>query len=87
MKGRDLLTNERADLRAAPLSERRHDAMRELSGAVDMEGRDASVIIYYATAAIAKGSPADAVSMISSSYLPGGTSSARNEPSEEKVPL
>jgi tetratricopeptide (TPR) repeat protein len=50
--------------RAYLLMERYDDAMREFATAADMEGRDPAVVIYYANAAIAKGSPADAIAKI-----------------------
>jgi tetratricopeptide (TPR) repeat protein len=40
------------------------DAMREMATALDMEGHDPGVASYYATAAIAKGTPAAAVEKI-----------------------
>lgn len=44
--------------------ERYDDAMREMAAALDMEGHDPGVAAYYATAAIAKGTPAVAIEKI-----------------------
>ena len=44
--------------------ERYDDALREFGAAVDMEGRDPSVVVYFATAAIAKGDPSAAVEKV-----------------------
>ena len=44
--------------------ERYDDALRELQSALDMEGCDPSVIVYYASAAIAKGQPGEAVETV-----------------------
>src|SRR6185436_16757764 len=41
--------------------ERYDDALRELGAALDMQGRDEIVVSYYAHAAIAKGTPGEAV--------------------------
>jgi len=43
---------------------RYEDALREFRVAVDMEGRDPSVVVYFATAAIAKGDPAEATAKV-----------------------
>ena len=44
--------------------ERYDDAVREFSAALDMEGRDPSIVVYLATAAIAKGDPGLAVAKV-----------------------
>jgi tetratricopeptide (TPR) repeat protein len=44
--------------------ERYDDALRELAAALEMEGRDPAVIAHYARVAVAKGSPAEAVSKV-----------------------
>jgi tetratricopeptide (TPR) repeat protein len=44
--------------------ERYRDAFREFSTALDMEGRDASITIYYANAAISNGRAADAIAKV-----------------------
>jgi len=44
--------------------ERYDDALREFNAAVDMEGRDPSIVVYLATAAIAKGDPGVAVAKV-----------------------
>lgn len=44
--------------------ERYDDALREFGAAIDMEGRDPSVLVYYAAAAIGKGDPNAAAARI-----------------------
>ncbi len=40
------------------------DAFREFTTAIDMQGHDATVVVYYASAAISKGQPADAIAKV-----------------------
>lgn len=49
---------------AYALMERYDDALREFSAALDMKGHDPSAVVYYATAAISKGTPAEALAKI-----------------------
>jgi len=49
---------------AYQMMERYDDAMREFAAALDMEGRDDSTAIYYAMAAIGKGSPFSALAKV-----------------------
>jgi tetratricopeptide (TPR) repeat protein len=44
--------------------ERYGDAFREFTTAIDMKGRDATVVVYYANAAISNGNPVEAVAKV-----------------------
>ena len=49
---------------AYALMDRTADALREYAAAMDMEGRDPAVVTYYATAAIANGTPESAIEKV-----------------------